>query len=253
LVKSLYWKKIFAVDPNHFLQLLKKSGPLEEFDYQLLKEIQLNFPYVHLAHGLAAKYEFEKNGGKHGPSLAWAALTSPDRIRLKSWIERPSELSEAKVGQVDSPEAKSDTGEVDSISEPNQSRSDNDQEMKDEPIRVEKKRRSLPKDDLIESIKKKEKREILDSKKKEQIDLIREFNKKDFKLAAIREIEANQPTENLADASTRLNDNLVSETFARILIRQGKNETAIEIYEKLALKFPEKRTYFADLIEKLKE
>ena len=28
---------------------------------------------------------------------------------------------------------------------------------------------------------------------------------------------------------------------------------AKEIYEKLALKFPDKRTYFADLIEKLKE
>jgi hypothetical protein len=97
-----------------------------------------------------------------------------------------------------------------------------------------------------------EKREIVDSKKKEQIDLIKEFNKKDFKLAALREIEQNQPTENLAELSTRFNDNLVSETLARILIRQGKKEMAAEIYEKMALKFPDKRAYFADLIEKLK-
>ena len=74
-----------------------------------------------------------------------------------------------------------------------------------------------------------------------------------FGLTTIKEIEANQNTENLALESTKLNDNLVSETFAKILIKQGKKEMAKEIYEKLGLKFPDKRTYFADLIEKLKE
>lgn len=115
------------------------------------------------------------------------------------------------------------------------------------------KKRRPPQDDLIETIKRKEKREIVDSKKREQIDLIKAFSKKDIKLATIKEIEANQNTENLADSSTKLNDNLVSETFAKILIKQGKKGMAREIYEKLALKFPDKRTYFADLIENLKE
>ena len=123
----------------------------------------------------------------------------------------------------------------------------------EEPAKPKLKKRRPPQDDLIETIKRKEKREIVDSKKKEQIDLIKAFSKKDIKLATIKEIEANQNTENLADASTKLNDNLVSETFAKILTKQGKKEMAKEIYEKLALKFPDKRTYFADLIEKLKE
>jgi len=57
----------------------------------------------------------------------------------------------------------------------------------------------------------------------------------------------------LADASTSLNEGLMSETFAKILLQQSKKAQAIEIYEKLALKFPEKRAYFADLIEKSKE
>jgi hypothetical protein len=72
-------------------------------------------------------------------------------------------------------------------------------------------------------------------------------------LATIKEIEANQNNENLADASTALNDGVISETFAKILLQQSKKAQAIEIYEKLALKFPEKRAYFADLIEKSKE
>ena len=115
------------------------------------------------------------------------------------------------------------------------------------------KKRAAHKDDLIESIRRKEKKEILDAKKREQIDLIKAFSKKEIKLATIKEIEANQNNENLADASTSLNDGLISETFAKILLQQSKKAQAIEIYEKLALKFPEKRAYFADLIEKSKE
>lgn len=215
-----------------------------------------DFPYIHLAHGLAAKYEFEKNGGKHGDSLALAALTSPDRQVLKKWIESPAELTNPEVKEYTSPfqnpknPLDSDSSTSSEGSQPLQLTEKDNSEESPQP---EKKKRRVAKDELIESIKKREKREIVDIKKKEQIDLIREFNKKDFKMAAIREIEANQPTENLAYASTRLNDNLVSETYARILVKQGKKDTAIEIYEKLALKFPDKRAYFADLIEKLKE
>jgi ABC-type Zn uptake system ZnuABC Zn-binding protein ZnuA len=38
-----------------------------------------------------------------------------------------------------------------------------------------------------------------------------------------------------------------------MLANQGKSKMAKEIYQKLILKFPDKRTYFEDLIEKLKE
>lgn len=42
-----------------------------------------------------------------------------------------------------------------------------------------------------------------------------------------------------------------SETLAEVYVGQNEIEMAIEIYEKLKLKFPEKSTYFADLIQKL--
>ena len=118
------------------------------------------------------------------------------------------------------------------------------------PIR---KRRKAPADDLLETIKRKEKKTIVDSKKREQIDLIKAFSKKEIKLATIKEIEANQNNENLAASSTEINDNLLSESLAKLLVLQGKKPKAKKIYEKLMLKFPDKRSYFADLIEKLKE
>ena len=56
----------------------------------------------------------------------------------------------------------------------------------------------------------------------------------------------------IAKKSVAENDHLATETLADLLARQGQNEKAIKMYERLSLKFPEKSAYFAAKIEQLK-
>lgn len=214
------------MNATQFLELIQKADQLEKADYLQLKKVQKNFPFFYISHALSTRFEVKNQDSI--PSLPLAAVTSADRVWLKNWLNEPLAANAQEVDTVPS-----EKEEDSSSSKP--------------------KKRAAPKEDLIESIRRKEKKEILDAKKREQIDLIKAFSKKEIKLATIKEIEANQNNENLADASTSLKEGLMSETFAKILLQQSKKAQAIEIYEKLALKFPEKRAYFADLIEKSKE
>ncbi|HSZ72112.1 MAG TPA: hypothetical protein VK750_05510 [Cytophagaceae bacterium] len=58
--------------------------------------------------------------------------------------------------------------------------------------------------------------------------------------------------EDLSEQSSRLENLPASENFAQLLILQGKYSKAIEVFEELMLKNPEKKPYFASRIEDLK-
>ena len=58
---------------------------------------------------------------------------------------------------------------------------------------------------------------------------------------------------NKARQSVMENDFIVSETLAKVYLKQGNFQRALKSYEILSLKFPEKSTYFAAQILKIKE
>jgi tetratricopeptide (TPR) repeat protein len=60
-------------------------------------------------------------------------------------------------------------------------------------------------------------------------------------------------TKEIKEQSTFDSDDLMTETLAGIYIKQGHYDKAINIFEKLSLKYPEKSVYFAQQIEKVKK
>lgn len=90
------------------------------------------------------------------------------------------------------------------------------------------------------------------SDKRLQSDLIDKFIIANPRIEPKRE-KSDLPVEDISKSFIEKEGGLVTETLARIYINQGYYSKAIDIYEKLSLKFPEKSSYFATQIEKVKE
>lgn len=86
-------------------------------------------------------------------------------------------------------------------------------------------------------------------KKRAQEDIIAAFIKKNPSItpaSAERKLDSD-----LSKDSITLHPEVASEYLAEIYLEQGRKERAIQIYETLMVKFPEKSVYFADIIKKL--
>ncbi len=94
--------------------------------------------------------------------------------------------------------------------------------------------------------------EGINSRKKMQSELIDKFINTNPRIEPNRE-KSNIEAEDISKPFVEEEGGFVTETLARIYISQGYYSKAIDIYEKLCLKFPEKSSYFASQIEKVEE
>ena len=91
-----------------------------------------------------------------------------------------------------------------------------------------------------------------DLERQRQLDLIDSFIKKEPRIPPVQ-AKPGEPIEqeDLAKRNKSTGGGFVTESFAKILEKQGKIEKARDIYEKLMAKNPEKKAYFAAKISEL--
>jgi hypothetical protein len=88
-------------------------------------------------------------------------------------------------------------------------------------------------------------------RKKVQAELIDKFITANPRIEPVRD-KTDKPNDDISVRFTEERGELVTETLARIYVNQGYYSKAMDIYERLSLKYPEKSSYFATQIQKVK-
>jgi tetratricopeptide (TPR) repeat protein len=106
--------------------------------------------------------------------------------------------------------------------------------------------------EYIEEIAKREEKTISEVQKKQQ-EIIDNFIANAPKIQRLKfQPEPEGFQEDLSKRYAQLNNELLTENLAAIMAKQGKTQKAIDIYQKLIWKNPEKKAYFVSCIENLK-
>jgi hypothetical protein len=96
-------------------------------------------------------------------------------------------------------------------------------------------------------------REVLQHRKDTNDDLIDKFIREQPKISAIAKEEINNNDEEDLPQEVEMEQEFLSEILAEIYWKQGNRKKALLTYEKLCLRIPEKSSYFAAQIEKIKK
>ncbi|WP_353717905.1 hypothetical protein [Dyadobacter sp. 676] len=210
------------IDKETFDQLVKNPGLITADVIPQLEATIKAFPYCQIPYSMLAKASSLAGSEKLEETRPRAAAYALSRVALQQLVESDNERYDATV-------------DVDDILEPQPS---------PEPLDSD--------DILISTVEQQDSAELQRTEEqRRQQQIIQGFMKKNPRIA--RQDNNLEPVN--IDLSARLggspDTSIETEAFAQILIRQGKIEKAIDVYQKLILKKPEKRNYFAKKLSEL--
>ncbi len=253
--------------------LLNKPEATNEKQTIALENVVLRFPYFQAARALHLKGLYNQDSFRYNYELKKTAAHTNDRTVLFEFItsenfvsiqqDKINEIQNAllniEVHQIEEIVALPQTEEV--VSEEVVAKSESLEETLEEKLEIGKPLPFTPSEkhsfqewlqltkfSPIERNFEENKSEI-DSEKQKKIDIIDKFIEANPKIAPVKEM-----TKSPANISKSAEEptHLMTETLAKVYLEQKKYSKAIQAYEILILKYPEKSSFFANRINEIK-
>ena len=228
------------MDSNELKKYIDRPDSLNKEQSGELQKLIKQYPYCTTLHLLFLKSLYNSKYDQFEDYLHQSSAFIHNREHFYEWLHH-SDNSETEVKEGDH---HANTSEKFT----HETQEERESRFKDELRQIEKEKdfsRKLESENTSEDVKS-------NNKQNNSSELINEFINNEPKIVPDKESDFKEETQK-ADSSIQDNQEFISETLAQIYQRQGKINKAIEIYEKLSLKFPEKKRYFAQIIQDLKD
>ena len=233
---------------SKLISFLDQFNPTEESHYKTLHKIVKIYPHFHLVQPYFLKAVEQQRPEKFDNTLSHTAIATYDRQLLYDFLENQKNtihktdlkekiiIGEVKKGKKEKKKKKKKSKTKTAL---NVKQKQNHQVLP----------RELPFSEWASYLKHKN-----NSKKSDEV--IEKFELFDSffeKKRILKPLKENLNKEDLSQKSLTPTDELMTETLAKVFVKQKKFENALQAYHILSLKYPEKNSSFANQIKKIKQ
>jgi len=214
---------------DQIIEFIYAPEKLNQETLPLLRELNERYPAFEAGWILYLKNLKNLNDSSFEQELFHVAIRIQDRRKLYLFLNEPMQASELEEDNL----SESDAGknlQLSNLLLPSEYQVEkiiSPEEFQDEAIRT------------------------IQEKSGKKFSLIEKFLEAQPKMPPVNDQKSVSPMESQSQLE-EVSDELVTETLAMIYLQQGYYKKAIQIFDKLSLKYPEKSTYFAAHIEKIK-